>query len=153
MLGTGRKRILVVDDDEDVLIALETLFENEGYDTTTAWTGHEALDLLGSRAFDLVLVDGCLPDLDSKEILKKIQGMPIRPLVIVMEAQPSFDDLNRFELMGAADVVGKWMPRRRISQAVRDCLASATLQKACLGTSLAEAGASSKSKMSGPASG
>src|ERR1700746_1391037 len=38
-------RILIVDDDEDVLIALERLLEGEGYTTATAWSGKEALVL------------------------------------------------------------------------------------------------------------
>ena len=50
-------KILIVDDDEQVLIALERLLEGEGYSTATAWGGREALALSEKARFDLMLVD------------------------------------------------------------------------------------------------
>jgi CheY-like chemotaxis protein len=50
-------RILIVDDDQDVLIKLEHLLESEGYRTVTAWSGKEALALSETVDFDLLLVD------------------------------------------------------------------------------------------------
>lgn len=131
MPETQTKSILIVDDDEHVLMALEALFESEGYVTTTAWSGHEALDLLRSRSFDLVLVDDYLPDLNSADILGQIQSMEIQPLVIIMQAKPTPGALRRFVALGACDVVGKWMPRHEISQAVRTCFAPAVLCRIC----------------------
>ena len=128
----GKKSILIVDDDELVLMTLEALLESQGYDTTTVWSGCEALELVRSKPFDLVLLDDYLPDLDSEEILRQIQHMAIQPLVIVMQAKPMFDAKRRLASLGAADVVGKWMPRREISQAVRNCLAPAVLQSLCV---------------------
>jgi DNA-binding NtrC family response regulator len=50
-------KILIVDDDEQVLIELERLLESEGYHTTTAWDGREALALSDESQFDILLVD------------------------------------------------------------------------------------------------
>jgi DNA-binding response OmpR family regulator len=58
-------RILIVDDDEDVLIALERLLEGEGYATATAWSGREALALSKASRFDLLLVDEHLGDVEA----------------------------------------------------------------------------------------
>ena len=58
-------RILIVDDDEDVLIALERLLEGEGYATATAWSGKEALALSQASKFDLLLVDEHLGDVEA----------------------------------------------------------------------------------------
>lgn len=57
-------KILIVDDDEDVLIELERLLEGEGYCTVTAWSGREALALSEQGQFDLLLVDEYLGDVD-----------------------------------------------------------------------------------------
>jgi len=66
-------KILIVDDDAEVLIALERLLEDEGYCTATAWSGQEAISLLQAQPFDLVLLDRALPDVDSSEVLRKAQ--------------------------------------------------------------------------------
>jgi len=50
-------KILIVDDDEQVLIELERLLESEGYSTSTAWCGHEALAYTEQIQFDVLLVD------------------------------------------------------------------------------------------------
>jgi PleD family two-component response regulator len=50
-------KILIVDDDEQVLIELERLLESEGYSTSTAWGGLEALALSDQLQFDILLVD------------------------------------------------------------------------------------------------
>lgn len=57
-------KILIVDDDEAVLIALEHILEGEGYRTVTAWSGREALHLAEDGQFDLVLVDEHLSDVE-----------------------------------------------------------------------------------------
>ena len=54
-------KILIVDDDEEVLIELERLLEGEGYSTATAWSGREALALSDRLRFDLVLVRDLAP--------------------------------------------------------------------------------------------
>ncbi len=125
------KTILIVDDDEHVLMRLKALLQHEGFDTSIAWSGHMALDLLRSNEFDLVLLDDCLPDLDSEKVLREIQRLEEPPLVVVMQAKPTFDAMRWFASLGAADVVGKWMPRREIAQVVENCLAPAVLHSLC----------------------
>ena len=53
------KRILVVDDDENILSLERTILEQKGFDVTAAAGGAEALKLLAGQAFDLVLLDVC----------------------------------------------------------------------------------------------
>lgn len=55
-MKTARKKILIADCHEEVLIALEKMLEDAGFDTTTAWTARETLALVDSQVFDLVLV-------------------------------------------------------------------------------------------------
>ena len=68
-------KILIVDDDEQVLIALERLLEGEGYSTATAWGGREALALSEKARFDLMLVDEHVGDVDFDALRK---GLALR---------------------------------------------------------------------------
>ena len=67
------KKILVVDDDELVLIALETLLVPSGYDVTTASSGQDALEKLNQGTFDLLMLDIIMPGMNGFELCKKIR--------------------------------------------------------------------------------
>ena len=68
------RRVLIVDHDENVLIALKRLLEEASYDTTTAQSGMKALQLLRQRAFDLVLLDDHLPDVSGEEVVRHVKS-------------------------------------------------------------------------------
>lgn len=126
----AKKRILVIDDDERVLISLECLLETEGYVTTTAWSGQEGLELLRSQKFDLVLLDDYLWDIEHEDILKEIQRMEIRPLVILTESAPRPEARRRYADLGACATVGKWAPCEEIAAEVRKCFTKTALETA-----------------------
>ena len=67
------KRILVVDDDENILNLEKTILEQKGFDVTGANGGAEALKLLAEQAFDLVLLDVMMPDKDGFEVCRQIK--------------------------------------------------------------------------------
>jgi CheY-like chemotaxis protein len=67
------KRILVVDDDENILSLERTILEQRGYVVTTAGGGEEALKLLHEQAFDLVLLDVMMPDKDGFEVCRQLK--------------------------------------------------------------------------------
>jgi putative two-component system response regulator len=70
------KRILVVDDDENILNLEKTILEQKGFDVTAAAGGAEALRLLADRAFDLVLLDVMMPEVDGFTVCRKIKDDP-----------------------------------------------------------------------------
>ena len=65
----NKKRVLIVDNNENVLGTLQRVLENTGFDTRTTWSGFEALDLLKTEDFQVLLVDDYLPDLHSSDFL------------------------------------------------------------------------------------
>jgi DNA-binding response OmpR family regulator len=67
------KRILVVDDDENILTLERTILEQKGFLVTTAAGGEEALRLLKQQGFDLVLLDVMMPDKDGFEVCRQIK--------------------------------------------------------------------------------
>jgi CheY-like chemotaxis protein len=80
-------KILIVDDDEEVLIALERLLESEGYSTATAWGGREALALSEKLHFDLLLVDEHVGDLDFDALLAGLRRRQPRAFQLLMHTR------------------------------------------------------------------
>jgi len=67
-------RILIVEDNPDNLKLIEWLLEDAGYAFESAGTAERALELIGSEAFDVVLMDISLPDMDGKEITMRLRA-------------------------------------------------------------------------------
>jgi DNA-binding response OmpR family regulator len=123
-----RKRILVIDDDEQALISLERLLENEGYETTTAWSGEEGLALLRSNVFDLVLLDDYLRDIEHEDIFGEIRAMAPHPLVILTESFLMPEEKRYFINLGATAIVRKWAPGKEIVEVIRGCFSKPSLE-------------------------
>jgi DNA-binding response OmpR family regulator len=119
-MRTVRKKILIADCHEEVLIALEKMLEDEGFDTRTAWTAKDALFLLGSEPFDLVLVNEYLPDAECEDILKALQRQI--PCIVMQPSSPEITDIAALVSLGAIDVVCKYA-YRQIVAVVSACLA------------------------------
>ncbi len=110
--ASDRKRLLVVDDDELLLIALQRSLEEAGYDTTAAWSGQEALRLLRQRDFDFILLDDYLPGVTAEEILRQLQRMPGKTAVVIMQSASVLDELAaRYARLGASYFISKREPR------------------------------------------
>jgi CheY-like chemotaxis protein len=64
-----RQRILIVDDEETALKRMRSLMEKQGYAVHVASSGEQALELLDSRSFDLVLTDLIMDSIDGLAVL------------------------------------------------------------------------------------
>ena len=62
-------KILIVDDDQDMIMITERWFTKAGYEVSRAASGQEAVDILKKEDFDLVLLDYSMPDMDGKDTL------------------------------------------------------------------------------------
>lgn len=102
-MGIHMKRIFIVDDDAAIGNMLEKLLTGEGYLVSRAYSGTEALMLLSQQRPDLILLDLMLPGLDGKEVLQRIQGIP----VIIISAKIDIDSKVSLLLDGAADYITK----------------------------------------------
>jgi two-component system, OmpR family, response regulator len=101
-------RVLVVDDEESITQLLCTALRYEGFTTTSAGTGREALGTASSFRPDLVLLDVMLPDIDGFEVHRRLtgSGTPRLP-VIFLTARRETDDRIRGLTIGADDYVVK----------------------------------------------
>jgi CheY-like chemotaxis protein len=71
-----KKKILVVDDEKDLLILLREILENEGFEVVTAESGKECLEKLKALKPDLIILDMMMPKMSGDETLKKIREDP-----------------------------------------------------------------------------
>ena len=105
----GKKNILIVEDEEDIQELLKFNIERAGFKTSVCGTGEQALTLLETSRFDLIILDLMLPDMDGLDILKKIKINPIHSDIAVIILTAKGEELDRilgFEL-GAEDYVVK----------------------------------------------
>ena len=78
------KRILAVDDDENVLNLVKAILVQNGFDVVTAGGAEDALNLLERDAVDLMLLDVVMPEMDGFELCRRIKADPrIKDLPIV----------------------------------------------------------------------
>jgi phosphoserine phosphatase RsbU/P len=102
--------LLVVDDNEDNRYTLTRRLYREGYvNLTIAGTGREALQELGAKTFDLVLLDIMMPDMNGYEVLEHIKANPVwREIPIIMiSALSEIDSVVRCVELGAEDYLTK----------------------------------------------
>lgn len=97
------KRILIIDDDVYIGDMLEEMLIKEGYGVLRAYSGSEALLVLGSDRPDLILLDLMLPGVNGEEVLSCIKGIP----VIVVSAKVDVENKVELLLGGAVDYVTK----------------------------------------------
>ena len=121
-----RNRVLVVDNDEDVLVQVENALESEGYQTTTAWSGQQALYLLAEQAFDLVVLDDQLSDFSAEDLLRQMPRSRAIPVIVTQNPGAAPCTADRYLALGASAVVLK-RPPGEIQSAVGQFLAAACL--------------------------
>ncbi|HXT09117.1 MAG TPA: response regulator transcription factor [Roseiarcus sp.] len=101
-----KARILVVDDEPQILRFLEPALEVSGYATLHAATGREALRLAANAAPDLVILDLGLPDMDGKEALPKLRAFCRAPVIVLSARDREAEKIEALDL-GADDYVEK----------------------------------------------
>ena len=101
------RKILVVDDEEQLALALRIRLQSRGYEVTTAGDGRQALELIERHQPDLVILDVLMPVMDGYTCLREINsrfGRNKLP-IIILTARDRMKDL--FDLEGIEDYVIK----------------------------------------------
>jgi len=122
MQRNHKGNVLIVDNDDHILWAFREHLENAGFATEATWSGHEALALLGSGKFDILLVDDYLPDIHSHDFLKRVGRLANPPSIVVMHsAEPKPADVHSYASLDVAELVDKRDPAK-VCRAVSACL-------------------------------
>ena len=100
------KRVLVVDDEPQLLRALQINLRAEGYAVAVASNGTDALHLAASKPPDVLVLDLGLPDMDGSEVIRGIRGWSDMPIVVLSARHGSTDKVEALDA-GADDYVTK----------------------------------------------
>lgn len=100
------ERILVVDDEPQILRFLRPSLTAAGYEVTTAATAAEGLKLATALAPDAILLDLGLPDLDGKEVIQRLRAFSEVPIIVVSARDREVEKIAALDL-GADDYVDK----------------------------------------------
>ncbi|MDL1893035.1 response regulator [Sphingobacteriales bacterium CHB3] len=102
-----KRRILVVDDEDALRTVLSAELNSEGYEVGTAADGMEALDELQKGAYDLVLLDIKMPNMNGFEVLKVIKERHAGTKVIMLTGFADLKNAIESKKLGAEDFVSK----------------------------------------------
>ncbi len=109
MAAQNQKKILIVEDEKDILHLVKLYLEKEGFRTVTAATGSEALKQVKAERPDLLVLDLMLPEIDGLEVCKRIRSAPdtaMLPVIMLTAKAEESDTVIGLEL-GADDYVTK----------------------------------------------
>lgn len=100
------KKILIVEDDEDIQMVEEAYLQAAGFQTTTVADGEEVEAILEKESFDLILLDLMLPGKSGYDVCKEIREKIDIPILMVTARTESIDKIRGFGL-GADDYIAK----------------------------------------------
>jgi DNA-binding response OmpR family regulator len=119
MVVTSSKKVLIVEDEKDILHLVKMYLDKEGFRTLTAENGAEALRQARSEHPDLIILDLMLPEIDGLEVCKKLRLSPQTsklPIIMLTAKSEESDTVVGLEL-GADDYVTKpFSPRALVAR-------------------------------------
>jgi CheY-like chemotaxis protein len=121
----GPLRILVVEDNQVNQLLATVLLSKAGHRIDIAANGLEALDAVGSRPYDVILMDVQMPEMDGIEATKRIRGMAgkVRDIpIIAMTANAMKGDRERLLAAGMNDYVSKPIDKGQLFLAIASCM-------------------------------
>jgi DNA-binding response OmpR family regulator len=118
-------RLLVVDDEADLVDAVAKGLRREGYAVDVAYDGEEALDKIAINAYDLICLDITMPGTDGREVCRRVRTdgtIDPQPRVLMLTARDSLDDRVGGLDDGADDYLVKPFAYPELSARVRSLL-------------------------------
>ena len=101
----AEKRLLIVDDEENMRHMLQVMLRKAGYVVQTAADGVEALEQIAKQDFDFVLCDLRMPNMDGMTFLEKSRQTHPDQTVIMMSAYGTIDTALEAMMIGAYDYI------------------------------------------------
>lgn len=106
---SGKRKVLIIDDDMGMRRALQRIFEMEDYDVVTKENSDEAIDALKKAFFDLIVIDMRLYQVErgGLRIVRQVLNWSASAIPIIYTAHPSYPDCVRAMRLGAWDYIEK----------------------------------------------
>lgn len=116
------KHILIVDDEKSIVTLLKYNLENAGFETDVAYDGQEAINKAESTAYDLIVLDLMLPEVDGMEVCRTLRMNKVdTPILMLTAKDEEFDKVLGLE-MGADDYLTKPFSPKEVNARVKAIL-------------------------------
>jgi len=122
--GDRKQRILIVDDEMSMREFLEILLTREGYEVVVADCGERACEILENGAFDLVITDIRMKDVDGIGVLKKAKELNPETMVVMISAFATAETAVEAMREGAYDYIPKPFKVEEFKKIIKDALSS-----------------------------
>jgi len=123
-LFTMEKKILIVEDEPNIVVPLQFIMKENGYDVTVAFSGEEAVEAISKTKPDLILLDIMLPGMDGYELCQTIRQKPgwekIR--IIFLTALGREADMAKGMALEADAYITKPFSNKEVVEKVRELL-------------------------------
>jgi DNA-binding response OmpR family regulator len=116
------EKILVVDDDREMVELIELFLGNAGFNTLAAFSGEEALEKTFKEKPDLILLDIMMPKIDGWEVLRRIKNDPEAqniPVAFITARTQNIDKMIGLSVMKAAGYITKPFSKQELLTEVR----------------------------------
>jgi two-component system nitrogen regulation response regulator NtrX len=122
-------RILVVDDERNIIASIAMILRGEGHTVEGAGSGEEALDLVAKEPFDAVILDIELPGIDGLATLRRLRDARPELPVVMVSGHATIERAVEATRLGALDFMEKPFSRDRVLLVVRNALEMTRLRR------------------------
>ncbi len=122
-------RILIIDDEPNIIKTLTAILQDEGHEVSSAKAGQEGLGFIKRSDVDVVLLDVWLPDIDGIEVLQRVKESRPDIAVIMISGHGSIDIAVKSTKMGAFDFLEKPPSMERVLTSVNNALEQLRLRR------------------------
>jgi DNA-binding response OmpR family regulator len=118
------KKILIVDDEPSIIVPVQFLMEQNGYDVLVAFSGEEAMEVIEENQPDLILLDIMLPVIDGFEVCQRVRENPQwnKIKIILLTALGSDANVEKGLALGADAYITKPFSNIEIVDKVKELL-------------------------------
>jgi len=118
------KKILIVDDEPSIIVPVQFLMEQNGYDVMVAFSGEEAMEIIADTKVDLILLDIMLPVIDGFEVCQRVRENPQwnKIIIILLTALGSDANVEKGLSLGADAYITKPFSNVDIVEKVKELL-------------------------------
>ena len=97
-MSNNRYKILVVEDDRNILSMIQTVLDSNGYQVLTAQRCQQGILMLSSHMPDLVVLDLGLPDLDGEIFIRRVREDSMVPIIVLSARTQERDKISALDL-------------------------------------------------------
>ena len=123
-IQTGKRRILIVDDEPAVLALLRRILSTEDAEILAVRSGAQALEIARQTRLDLVILDVRLPDVSGLEVLKRVRRIDEFVPVIMVTSYGSAKTVRASMRLGAFDYLTKPFDNQEVGRIAREAMTS-----------------------------